>query len=59
MLFALTKASNSKHRQEIEVSSLEELVNLVDEYGDDIIVSKNPIISRAKYRLIIYDDYLE
>ena len=51
MKFRLEKASDWGFEKEVEINTLEELMALVEEYGEDLVINKE--------RIIIYDDYLE
>ena len=53
MKFKVYKASNLSHTCDMEVNTLEELINFTKENGDSIILNtKDNIIT-------IYDDYME
>ena len=68
MKFILSKASSYSDRKEIDITTIGELLNLIDKYGCDLILSKeyynkNDVITLdnygARYGIMIYDDYIE
>ena len=62
MTILLLKASDSNFKEEIEISSLEDLISIQEFYSYELIFGKNDYhceISDADYTLIIYDDYIE
>jgi hypothetical protein len=50
MKFKIRKASDWKYKSELEINTLEELINFVEENGE-IILDEDEIM--------IYDDYIE
>lgn len=54
MLFDLTKASNDNYREEIELNSIEDLLNFLKTYPKVIIQNFGEYIE-----IKIYDDYVE
>lgn len=57
MNFVLTKASGGLEKK-IEINSVKELMDLINEYQDPIIISPENYL--YKYPIItIYDDYIE
>ena len=54
MKFELRYASDSwgTPRKEIEINTLEELMALIKECGDDLIISEDR-------EILVYDDYIE
>ena len=65
MKFRLTKASDWKFEEEIEINSLEDLITLQNKYknyeGDPDYVWDNPslVIDFNEKEITIYDNYLE
>ena len=65
MKFRLTKASDWKFEEEIEINSLDDLITLQNKYknyeGDPDYVWDNPslVIDFNEKEITIYDNYLE
>ena len=59
MRFSLRKASNILFEDEIEINTLEELIQYIDNINEDIVIGKDIVEEKNKYRIIIYDYYLE
>lgn len=55
----LRKASDYKYEREIELNELEDLLDLIGEYGYGIVVGYTAEGETLKLTLTIYDDYLE
>lgn len=55
----LRKASDYRYEREIELNELEDLMDLIGEYGYEIVVGYITEGETLKLTLTIYDDYLE
>lgn len=55
----LRKASDYRYEREIELNELEDLIDLIGEYGCGIVVGYTTEGETLKLTLTIYDDYLE
>lgn len=55
----LRKASDYRYEREIELNELEDLIDLIGEYGYEIVVGYTVEGETLKLTLTIYDDYLE
>ena len=61
MKFILTKASDRKYKDEIEINSIDELINFVKRKWN-IIIEQNYIdrdTPKDEFMITIYDDYVE
>ena len=63
MKLVVTKASNDTYLEKIEIETLEELFDFVEQNGDCIISTETSYEENDKYfeakGLMIYDDYIE
>ena len=61
MKFIVLKASDYEYRKEMEINSLEELMEFMDSVENSVIVGKDydHITDELENTLTIYDDYLE
>jgi hypothetical protein len=63
MKLVVTKASNDTYLEKIEIETLKELFDFVEQNGDCIISTETPYEENDKYfeakGLMIYDDYIE
>lgn len=66
MKLALTKASDDKFYKEIEVTTVSQLYDLLEEYNCELILSKEVAVEtedgedyELQNGIIIYDDYIE
>lgn len=69
MKLALVKVSDDAFEKEVEINTVEELFELIDEYGgDDLILSKEIMtlvetnqgtVYEEVWGIRIYDDYIE
>lgn len=61
MKFIVLKASDYEYRKEMEINSLEELMEFMNSVENSVIVGKDydHITDELENTLIIYDDYLE
>ena len=55
----LRKASDYRYEREVELNELEDLIDLIGEYGYGIVVGYTTEGETLKLTLTIYDDYLE
>lgn len=51
----LKKASECNYQKEIEVNTLEDIINMAKQYDSDLIFSYNSEV----ITITVYDDYLE
>lgn len=58
MKFKIGKASNLSFEEVREISTLEELLDLISEFDSGIVVHE-PMAGLPGNRITIYDDYLE
>ena len=60
MKFKIEKASDDfgTKPKELEINTLEDLINLIEEYGSSIILEKYMYGDEIR-RITIYDDYIE
>ncbi|MCU6204632.1 hypothetical protein [Enterobacter cloacae] len=56
--FLLTQASDHTRKDEIEINSLEELLDFIKEHGR-IIIEQMDSTYDGQQELMIYDDYVE
>jgi hypothetical protein len=61
MKFIVLKASDYEYRKEVEINSLEELMEFMNSTKYSIIIEKDydHITDKLENTLTIYDDYLE
>ena len=65
MKFELERASTrfqySEKFDPVEINSLEELTSFIEKWNEDIIIRRIPKWDQclSKYKIIIYDDYVE
>ena len=55
MIFKIGKASNWNYEEEIEIKTLEDLLEFIDSVSDSIVIETK----HDNYSITIYDDYLE
>lgn len=53
--------TNRTYKGDIEIENLESLLDLIDEFKNEIIILKynNPLNKEIKYAIEVYDDYRE
>lgn len=58
MKLVIKKASNLNYQTTVDVDSIQDLFNLCESYGSDIIITR-PRSAEDEYSLLVYDWYLE
>ena len=57
MVFTVSKASNWEYRDEVNIDTLEELIDFINK-NDNVVIYK-PYDAGDKYSLLIYDSEIE
>jgi hypothetical protein len=58
MKFDYSKASGVFDSREIELESVDELLDFIKREGNSVVISEPPIAGRL-WGIILYDDYME